>query len=165
MDYEKMLTKGALRSMKNNERVEGPVMQVIDVRKMLKNHFYNDHDYITINNCYNLTVSDGENIINSVELDIHINSMVTTGKLTKFSLIKINNYLITNITEPAKEPRQVIIFSGLLVIVPGSIIFKTIGNPQPISNNIEPILGTEASVPTVQVYEECRVLHTKQEIW
>ncbi|XP_060863238.1 uncharacterized protein LOC132939855 isoform X2 [Metopolophium dirhodum] len=164
MDYEKMLTKGALRSMKNNERVEGPVMQVIDVRKMLKNH-YNGYDSITVNNCYNLTVSDGENIVNSVEMDIHLNSMFSTGKLTKFSLIKINSYLLTYVIEPAKEPRQVIIFSNLVVIVPGSIIFKTIGNPQSISNNIEPILRTEAPVPTVQVYEESRVFHTTQEIW
>ncbi|XP_003245862.1 uncharacterized protein LOC100570100 [Acyrthosiphon pisum] len=165
MDYEKMLTKGALRCIKNNEKIEGPVIQVIYVGKMLRKHYYNDYDNTTVKNCYNLTVSDGENIINSVELGIHLNSMLDTGILTKFSLIKINNYLITNIIEPAKEPRQVIIFSNLAVIVPGSIIFKTIGNPRPISNNIEPIPRTEASVLTIQVYEECRILHTKQEIW
>jgi len=150
MGYEKMLTKGALRSIKNNEMVECPVMQVIDVRTISR-----------------IIVSDGENI-NSVEIATNLNNMISTGKLTKFSLIWINNYATSNFIEPAKKPKQVIIFSDLIVIVPGSAICKTIGNPQrpqPISNNIEPILRTEATDSMVQVNEACSELHAKQELW
>jgi len=163
MDYEKMLTKGALRSIKNDERVQCPVLQVIDIEQVSKNLVYNNNNIIM--KSYILSVSDGENIMNSVEMNIGLNRMVSTRELSKFSLIKINQYMITNSVAPAKQPRKGIIFTDLVVVVSGSIVFKTIGNPQPIINNIEPMPRTEASVQTVQVYEESRVLHTKHHIW
>jgi len=145
MEFEKMLTKGVLKSLKNNENIEGPIMQVIGIKKSQKR-----------DNCNSLIISDGENI-NYVEISPIINSMVSTGKLTKFSLIKINDYMTNNIIGPPKEPYQTIFFLDLVVIVPGSIIHKTIGLSQPI-------FETEASDQTAQVNEECSESDKKQEL-
>ncbi|XP_022161557.1 uncharacterized protein LOC111027478 [Myzus persicae] len=152
MEYEKMLTKGALKSIKNNEWVERPVMQVIGVDKMPSR-----------NECYILTVSDGENR-NSVWITFILNSMVSSGKLTKFSLIKINNYVTSNLIDPSTQPIQAIILSDVVVIVPGSIIHKTIGNPQRFSNDVEPIFGMEASASTAQVNEDYSELDRTKEL-
>jgi len=145
MEYEKMLTKGAFMSMKNNINIECPIMQVIDIERCQRRDNY-----------YRLIISDGENI-NYVEISAILNSMVSIGKLTKFSLIKIKNYVTNYVIEPPKEPYQTIFFLDLVVIAPGTIIYKTIGIPQPI-------LEAKASAQTTQVNEKCSESDKKQEL-
>ncbi|CAH1725501.1 unnamed protein product [Aphis gossypii] len=139
MEYEKMLTKGALKSIMNNEDVKDPMMQVLGVRKITA---------AGANERYRLLISDGQNLNSFAMLATQLNSMVCNGLIDEFSILKIKRHIISNLTDRSKGSKQVMILLDLAVMVPGTTVGSKIGDPKPIIDNSGQVVenGTSASV-------------------
>jgi len=139
MEYEKMLTKGALKSIMNNEDVKDPVMQVLGVRKITA---------AGANERYRLLISDGQNLNSFAMLATQLNSMVSSGELNEFSILQIKRHIISNLTDRSKGSKQVMILIDLAVMVPGDVVGSKIGDPKPIVDNSGQVVenGSSASV-------------------
>ncbi|XP_025197374.1 replication protein A 70 kDa DNA-binding subunit [Melanaphis sacchari] len=139
MEYEKMLTKGALKSIMNNEDVKDPVMQVLGVRKITA---------AGANERYRLLISDGHNLNSFAMLATQLNGMVSSGELNEFSILQIKRHIISNLTDRSKGSKQVMILIDLAVMVPGDLVGSKIGDPKPIIDNSGQVVenGTSASV-------------------
>ncbi|XP_060839354.1 replication protein A 70 kDa DNA-binding subunit [Rhopalosiphum padi] len=143
MEYEKMLTKGALKSIMNNEDVKDPVMQVLGVRKITA---------AGANERYRLLISDGHNLNSFAMLATQLNGMVTSGELNEFSILQIKRHIISNLTDRSKGSKQVMILIDLAVMVPGDLVGSKIGDPKPIIDNSGQVVdnGISASDSTPQ---------------
>lgn len=139
MEYEKMLTKGALKSIMNNEDVKDPVMQVLGVRKITA---------AGANERYRLLISDGHNLNSFAMLATQLNGMVSSGEINEFSILKIKRHIISSLTDRSKGSKQVMILIDLEVMVPGDVVGSKIGDPKPIIDNSGQIVenGASASV-------------------
>ncbi|XP_060861000.1 replication protein A 70 kDa DNA-binding subunit-like [Metopolophium dirhodum] len=126
MEYEKMLTKGALKSIMNNEDVKDPVMQVLGVRKITA---------AGANERYRLLISDGHNLNSFAMLATQLNGMVSSGEINEFSILQIKRHIISNLTDRSKGSKQVMILIDLAVMVPGDVVGSKIGDPKPIIDN------------------------------
>lgn len=138
MEYEKMLTKGALKSIMNNEEVKDPVMQVLGVRKITA---------VGANERYRLLISDGSNLNSFAMLATQLNGMISSGELSEFSILKIKRHIISNLTDRSKGSKQVMILIDLVVLVPGSDVGLKIGDPKPIIDNSGQLVGNGTSAP------------------
>lgn len=136
MDYGSMLTKGALKSIMNNEDVKDPVMQVLGVRKITA---------AGANERYRLLISDGHNVNSFAMLATQLNSMVTSGELTEFCILKIKRHIISNLTDRSKGSKQVMILIDLVVMVSGDVVGIKIGDPKPIIDNSGQLVGNDNS--------------------
>lgn len=139
MEYEKMLTKGALKSIMNNEDVKDPMMQVLGVRKIAA---------AGANERYRLLISDGQNLNSFAMLATQLNSMVSNGLIDEFSILKIKRHIISNLTDRSKGSKQIMVLLDLAVMVPGKTVGSKIGDPKPIIDNSGQVVenGTSASV-------------------
>jgi len=139
MEYEKMLTKGALKSIMNNEDVKDPVMQVLGVRKITA---------AGANERYRLLISDGHNLNSFAMLATQLNGMVSSGEINEFSILQIKRHIISSLTDRSKGSKQVMILIDLAVIVPGDVVGSKIGDPKPIIDNSGQLVenGASASV-------------------
>lgn len=137
MEFEKMLTKGALKSIMNNGDVKDPVMQVLGVRKITA---------AGANERYRLLISDGLNVNSFAMLATQLNSMVTSGELSEFSILKIKRHIISNLTDRSKGSKQVMILIDLVVMVSGDTVGVKIGDPKPIIDNSGQLVGNDNSV-------------------
>lgn len=137
MEFEKMLTKGALKSIMNNGDVKDPVMQVLGVRKITA---------VGANERYRLLISDGLNVNSFAMLATQLNSMVTSGELSEFSILKIKRHIISNLTDRTKGSKQVMILIDLVVMVSGDTVGVKIGDPKPIIDNSGQLVGNDNSV-------------------
>jgi len=139
MEFEKMLTKGALKSIMNNEDVKDPVMQVLGVRKITA---------AGANERYRLLISDGHNLNSFAMLATQLNGMVSSGEINEFSILKIKRHIISSLTDRSKGSKQVMILIDLAVMVPGDMVGSKIGDPKPIIDNSGQIVenGASASV-------------------
>jgi len=126
MEYEKMLTKGALKSIMNNEDVKDPVMQVLGVRKITA---------AGANERYRLLISDGHNLNSFAMLATQLNGMVSSGEINEFSILKIKRHIISSLTDRSKGSKQVMILIDLAVMVTGDVVGSKIGDPKPIIDN------------------------------
>ncbi|XP_015379550.1 PREDICTED: replication protein A 70 kDa DNA-binding subunit [Diuraphis noxia] len=126
MEYEKMLTKGALKSIMNNEDVKDPVMQVLGVRKITA---------AGANERYRLLISDGHNLNSFAMLATQLNGMVSSGEINEFSILKIKRHIISSLTDRSKGSKQVMILIDLAVMVAGDVVGSKIGDPKPIIDN------------------------------
>ncbi|VVC40623.1 Replication factor-A protein 1, N-terminal,Nucleic acid-binding, OB-fold [Cinara cedri] len=126
MQIENLLTKGALRAIMNNEEVNKPVFQVLGIRKITD---------AGVNSKHRLLISDGQNLNSFAMLVTQLNSMILSGELTEFSIVKIKDHIISNLTYHSEGNKQVIILIDLVVIVPGNVVLSKIGDPKPIVNN------------------------------
>lgn len=140
-----MLSKGSLKSIMNNEDVKDPVMQVLGVRKITA---------AGANERYRLLISDGHNLNSFAMLATQLNSMVSSGELTEFSILQIKRHIISNLTDRSKGSKQVMILIDLVVIVPGEVVGSKIGDPKPIVDNsgqvIENHTSTVNTIPQLQ---------------
>jgi len=136
MEYEKMLTKGALKSIMNNEEVKDPVMQVIGVRKITASG---------TNERYRLLISDGRNFNSFAMLATQLNGMVSSGELTEFSILLIKRHIISNLTDRSKGSKQVMILIDLVVLVPGDVVGSKIGDPTSIVDNSGQVIENSIS--------------------
>lgn len=136
MEYEKMLTKGALKSIMNNEDVKDPMMQVLGVRKITA---------AGANERYRLLISDGQNLNSFAMLATQLNSMVCNGSIDEFSILKIKRHIISNLTDRSKGSKQVMILLDLAVMVPGKTVGSKIGDPKPIIDNSGQVVGNGTS--------------------
>ncbi|CAI6344445.1 unnamed protein product [Macrosiphum euphorbiae] len=136
MEYEKMLTKGALKSIMNNEDVKDPVMQVLGVRKITA---------AGANERYRLLISDGHNLNSFAMLATQLNGMVSSGEINEFSILKIKRHIISNLTDRSKGSKQVMILIDLAVMVNGDTVGSKIGDPKPIIDNSGQMVGNGAS--------------------
>jgi len=136
MDYGSMLTKGALKSIMSNEDVKDPVMQVLGVRKITA---------AGANERYRLLISDGHNVNSFAMLATQLNSMVTSGELTEFCILKIKRHIISNLTDRSKGSKQVMILIDLVVLVSGDEVGIKIGDPKPIIDNSGQLVGNDNS--------------------
>lgn len=136
MSYENMLTSGALKSIMNNEEVKDPVIQVLGVRKITATGS---------NERYRLLISDGKNINSFAMLATQLNTMVSSGEITEFSILKIKRHIISNLTDRSKGSKQVMVIIDLAVMVPGNLVSSKIGDPQPIVDGSEPTVGNGTS--------------------
>lgn len=143
MEYEKMLTKGALKSIMNNEEVKDPVMQVLGVRKITASGAAER---------YRLLISDGHNLNSFAMLATQLNSMISSGELSEFAILKIKRHIISNLTDRSKGSKQVMILIDLVVMIPGDVVGSKIGDPKPIIDNSGQLVGngTSASMDTTQ---------------
>lgn len=123
MEYEKLLTKGALNAIMNDEEIRDPVMQVLGVRKITA---------AGANERYRLLISDGQNLNSFAMLATQLNSMVTAGELTEFAIIKIKRHIISNLTDRNKGSKQVMILIDLVVMISGDVVGSKIGDPKSI---------------------------------
>ncbi|CAH1726764.1 replication protein A 70 kDa DNA-binding subunit-like [Aphis gossypii] len=139
MEYEKMLTKGALKSIMNNENIKDPIMQVLGVRKITA---------AGANERYRLLISDGYNLNSFAMLATQLNGMVSSGEINEFSILQIKRHIISNLTDRSKGSKQVMILIDLAVIVSGDLVGSKIGDPKPIIDNSGQVVenGTSASV-------------------
>jgi len=126
MEYEKMLTKGALKSIMNNEDVKDPVMQVLGVRKITA---------AGANERYRLLISDGHNLNSFAMLATQLNGMVSSGEINEFAILKIKRHIISSLTDRSKGSKQVMILIDLAVMVAGDVVGSKIGDPKPIIDN------------------------------
>ncbi|XP_025413456.1 replication protein A 70 kDa DNA-binding subunit isoform X1 [Sipha flava] len=142
MEYEHLLTKGALKSMMNNIEVKDPVMQVLGVRKITA---------AGANERYRLLISDGHNLNSFAMLATQLNHMVSSGELTEFAILKIKRHIISNLTDRNKGSKQVMILIELNVMIDGETVRCKIGDPKPIVDNTGLAVenGTSVSVDTV----------------
>lgn len=136
MEYESMLTKGALKSIMNNEDVKDPVMQVLGVRKIAA---------AGANERYRLLISDGLNLNSFAMLATQLNDMVSSGELTEFAILKIKRHIISNLTDRSKGSKQVMILIDLVVLKSGEIVGSKIGDPKPIVDNSGQVIGNGSS--------------------
>lgn len=136
MEYESMLTKGALKSIMNNEDVKDPVMQVLGVRKIAA---------AGANERYRLLISDGHNLNSFAMLATQLNDMVTSGELTEFAILKIKRHIISNLTDRSKGSKQVMILIDLAVLKSGEIVGSKIGDPKPLIDNSGQVIGNGSS--------------------
>lgn len=155
MEYEKMLTKGALKRIMNNEEVKDPVMQVIGVRKITASG---------ANERYRLLISDGCNFNSFAMLATQLNSMVSSGELTEFSILRIKRHIISNLTDRSKGSKQVMILIDLVVLVPGDVVGLKIGDPKSIIDNSGQIIenSVSTSVDTAAQSNSLVTSHTAQ---
>lgn len=137
-----MLTKGALKSIMNNEDVKDPVMQVLGVRKITA---------AGANERYRLLISDGHNLNSFAMLATQLNGMVSSGEINEFSILKIKRHIISSLTDRSKGSKQVMILIDLAVMVPGDVVGSKIGDPKPIIDNSGQIVenGASASVDSI----------------
>lgn len=131
-----MLTKGALKSIMNNEDVKDPVMQVLGVRKIAA---------AGANERYRLLISDGHNLNSFAMLATQLNDMVSSGELTEFAILKIKRHIISNLTDRSKGSKQVMILIDLVVLKSGEIVGSKIGDPKPIVDNSGQVIGNGSS--------------------
>lgn len=136
MEYESMLTKGALKSIMNNEEVKDPVMQVLGVRKIAA---------AGANERYRLLISDGHNLNSFAMLATQLNDMVSSGELTEFAILKIKRHIISNLTDRSKGSKQVMILIDLVVLKSGEIVGSKIGDPKPLVDNSGQVIGNGSS--------------------
>lgn len=137
MEYEKMLTKGALKSIMNNEDVKDPIMQVLGVRKITA---------AGANERYRLLISDGHNLNSFAMLATQLNGMVSSGEINEFAILKIKRHIISSLTDRSKGSKQVMILIDLAVMVPGDVVGSKIGDPKPIIDNSGQKVENGASV-------------------
>jgi len=139
MEYEKMLTKGALKSIMNNEDIKDPIMQVLGVRKITA---------AGANERYRLLISDGYNLNSFAMLATQLNGMVSSGEINEFSILQIKRHIISNLTDRSKGSKQVMILIDLAVMVSGDLVGSKIGDPKPIIDNSGQVVenGISASV-------------------
>lgn len=123
MNYEKMLTGGALKAIMNNEEVKDPVMQVLGSRKIAASG---------ADERYRLLVSDGQNHNSFALLASQLNGMVSSGELSDFAIIQIKRHIISNVTDRSKSNKQVLLLLDISVLVKGSDVGLKIGDPKPI---------------------------------
>lgn len=139
MEYEHLLTKGALKSMMNNVEIKDPIMQVLGVRKITA---------AGANERYRLLISDGHNLNSFAMLATQLNHMVASGELTEFAILKIKRHIISNLTDRNNGSKQVMILIELNVMIDGETVRCKIGDPKPILDNSGHDIdnGTSASV-------------------
>ncbi|XP_022161506.1 replication protein A 70 kDa DNA-binding subunit [Myzus persicae] len=137
MEYEKMLTKGALKSIMNNEDVKDPILQVLGVRKITA---------AGANERYRLLISDGHNLNSFAMLATQLNGMVSSGEINEFAILKIKRHIISSLTDRSKGSKQVMILIDLAVMVPGDVVGSKIGDPKPIIDNSGQKVENGASV-------------------
>lgn len=125
-DYASMLTKGALKSIMNNQDVKDPVMQVLGVRKIAA---------AGANERYRLLISDGLNVNSFAMLATQLNNMVISGELNEFCILKIKRHIISNLSDRSKGSKQVMILIDLAVVVSGTLVGVKIGDPKSIIDN------------------------------
>ncbi|VVC40621.1 Nucleic acid-binding, OB-fold,Replication factor-A protein 1, N-terminal,Replication factor A, C- [Cinara cedri] len=140
MEYEKMLTKGTLLAIMNNEEIKDPIMQVLGVRKITA---------AGANERYRLLISDGQNLNSFAMLATQLNSMILSGELTEFAIVKIKRHIISNLTDRSKGSKQVMILIDLVVMVPGNVVSSKIGDPKPIVDNSGHMVANGTSAPAV----------------
>lgn len=128
MAYENILTIGALKTILNNEEVEDPVMQVLDVNKIIGTGGREHHE---------LTISDSQNVYSFVMLETALNNMVYSGEITEFTIFQIKSLIINIIPDCFKGSIKFFIIYDLAVLVPGDVVGAKIGDPKPIVNNSE----------------------------
>lgn len=136
MKYEKLLTKGSLSFIINNEEIKNPVMQVIGTTKITA---------VGIDDIYCLIISDGQNYFSYVPLTTQLKNMISSGELTKFSIVLINRYILNNPKDCIKESKQMLFLIDVVVLVSGDIVGLKIGDPTPIINNSVPIVGNNSA--------------------
>jgi len=120
----------------NNEDVKDPVMQVIGVRKITATG---------ANERYRLLISDGCNFNSFAMLATQLNSMVTSGELTEFSILRIKRHIISKLNDRSKGSKQVMILIDLVVLVPGDVVGVKIGDPKSIVDNSGQIIENSMS--------------------
>lgn len=125
MEYEKILTAGSWKSMMNNENINESIMQVLNI-EMLTNCWGYER--------FRLLLSDGYNSYSYVMLASKLNNKVLTGKLVKFSIIWITDYIFSELCS-SETSTKVMIIKDLNVLVSGVLVGLKIGNPKPIINS------------------------------
>ncbi|XP_050420313.1 replication protein A 70 kDa DNA-binding subunit [Adelges cooleyi] len=126
MNYERMLTRGALKKIMNGEEIKDPVMQILGTRKIAGSG---------ANDRYRLLISDGQNLNSFAMLASQLNEMVPSGELTEFAIIQIKRHIISNVTDRGKGSKQVMILLDVAVMVRGDVVGVKIGDPKPISES------------------------------
>lgn len=127
------LSEGVINSILAGEKVASPVVQILGYKKVP-----GDED-----DRYRLLISDGKWCYPTAMLGTELASLVSSGNLQKFAVVRVNNYECTTLI----PEKKIIIFLDLEVISPGSDIGQCIGHPVPVENsNVLPSPSDDSSL-------------------
>jgi len=108
--------------MIHNENPQDSVVQIYDIKP------FNNNGEKRI--C--AVVSDGINLHSFCVLAPNLNELIFSGQLESFSIVKITNYIITNVIV-CFGCKKILTIKDLVILMPGNIASLLIGNPQPIT--------------------------------
>lgn len=122
MEFERMLTKGALKAMIHNENPHEFVVQIFSIK------LFNSNEQ---KRCFGI-ISDGINLHSFCMLSSNLNELIFSGKLESFCIVKIKKYVITSVIDYFKC-RKTLTIKDIVMLIPGKDVGSIIGNPQPIT--------------------------------
>lgn len=115
----RLLTEGSVSRIVLGDLVEYPIIQLLGSRRITG----------AADERYRLLVSDGSHLNSVVMLSTQLNDMLTSGELSNYSVVRVNN-LVTNIIN-LRGGRKicVTIILDLTVLAKGTEVGTEIGNP------------------------------------
>lgn len=122
------LTHGAVEAMHKGQQIRTPLVQVIDVKKIL-----GPNGQATSPERYRLVISDGIHFQQAM-LATQLNELVNDGKLQPKCIVRLNEYICNTV-----HGRRIVIV--LSIELTGPPLAQTIGTPQ----NIEDVGGGAAA--------------------
>lgn len=121
-----MLTTDYWAFIMNNHNINESVMQVLDIQMISHND----------NERYRLHLSDGCNSYSFVMLASQLNDMVLTSILSKFAIVWVTEFIISELTPGFSEKStKIVVLVDLVVLVSGALVGSIIGDPKPIINS------------------------------
>lgn len=151
-NIENIFTKGTLTCIMNNGIMQDPVLQVLDIQKLI--HPGRLDRYI-------LNLSDSLNFCPYVVMATDLNHWISDG-LHKYSIIQIKKYDINIITDPVTQTKKkILVILDLVVLVLGNSIGFQVGDPTAvyIHESFAGISGSIMRAQTFEVHELLKGIH------
>ncbi|XP_055630999.1 replication protein A 70 kDa DNA-binding subunit [Toxorhynchites rutilus septentrionalis] len=137
MAYNSLLTKGCIGDIMRGSELDKPVVQILGSKRIAGGGEQSER--------YRLLISDGQNLYSFAMLATQLNELHQTGKLSEFTVIRIDRYITSVVNRNERGEKRVLIMLELTVIKTGESIGEKIGNPQPLSDNISAGGGSSGS--------------------
>ncbi|XP_058057306.1 replication protein A 70 kDa DNA-binding subunit [Anopheles bellator] len=120
------LTAGFLSEIMKGNELENPVVQVIGSKRIASTGEQSER--------FRLLISDGKSLYSFAMLATQLNDYHKQGKLSEYTIIRIDRYTTSIINRNEKGEKRVLIIVELTVLKDGSQVGEKIGNPQPMTD-------------------------------
>ncbi|XP_035779088.1 replication protein A 70 kDa DNA-binding subunit-like [Anopheles albimanus] len=120
------LTEGFLTEMMKGNEMESPVLQVIGSKRIASSGEQSER--------FRLLISDGKSLYSYAMLATQLNDMHRQGKLSEYTIIRIDRYTTSVVNRNEKGEKRVLIIVELTVLKDGAVVGAKIGNPQAMTD-------------------------------
>ncbi|XP_017073556.1 replication protein A 70 kDa DNA-binding subunit [Drosophila eugracilis] len=129
------LSTGVIARIMHGETVEGPVLQILAIKKI---------NSAADSERYRILISDGKYFNSYAMLASQLNVMQHNGELEEFTIVQLDKY-VTSMVGKDGAGKRVLIISELTVLNPGADVKVKIGEPVTYENAAKQDLAPKAA--------------------